>query len=230
VLLAAFVVAALTHALLGLGGRTYSANALVLVKPDRVERSGTNTASAELSDRFVQGQILLLKAPQLLSNILQGRPASDPRPALAVRQVGLTDVVELQVTAADRELAAQVANELAERYVEQDEVQAQEAAEREAVILRRLLSQLDAEATGGSGPATSAAGTEYARLQAQLNELQRAASDPDGARLLTPASPASATTQDARGRNAALAGLLTAGAVTGLLVLRRRRRLLETVA
>lgn len=204
-----------------LAGDRYEAAALLLVRPDPVALGGTENASPEASDRFVQTQVLLLETPEVLAAAVGNGSGSGDDPALAVRQVGLTDVVELRATGESAAEAVDVANRVADYYLDQRRSAVLQRAEQEGAVLEQQLAQLRVDGSAGAGDDSTV--VEAARLRSQLNQLALTAASGRSSVI----SRASSDTAEAVGaplRTALFVGLLSFGLGVGLLLLRQRQK------
>jgi hypothetical protein len=198
----------------------YSASTLVALYQYPAAVGGPEGSSADLRDRFVQGEVIAIGAPELLA---EASGAQADGVSLDVRQVGITDVVEVEVTAPEPSTAVETADRVVELYGVRRKQTFDERARRRATSIQQQIAGLTAQPPPGVDDA-SAVASEYARLTAALNDIRLAAASVEAATVINPATTDGAARTGSSVRRGVLAGLATLLIAVGVVVLRHRSR------
>ncbi len=198
----------------------YRASAVIDLQQDPPALGGTEGASAELRDRFVQGEVIVIQAPDLLA---EARGQEQEGTSLVARQVGITDAVEVEVTAPGASEAVATANRVVELYTSRRSQAFDERAGRRTATLEQQLAALETESPPGADDATAVV-SEYARLTAALNDVRLAAASFEGSTVISAATIHDASRTGSALRRGVLAGLATLVLAIGAVVLLRTSR------
>ena len=233
IILGALVLAA-ASAILSVSRPTrYTASASVLVRPDPPLTDAASTLSADQSDRLLQSQVIVMQA--LEKDRAAAAPASSTSLQTTITQVGLTDVIQVTVSAVKGSAAIQEADGLVDSYVKlqrrnvSNRVQAtiDEANFEITAVNKRLGALADSTGSTQDQAATAALTAEYGRLISVINEVQLTAKGAQTSSVLRRAQDGDLEASSNGRRQAFLAGLLGAAIVVAVLVgwnrLRERR-------
>lgn len=172
---------------------TYTGKAQILLQPTVTAAALSSGSNAQLSPTDVQTQIQIVTATPVVAAVAHDLGVSfADAPKASVKEVGTTNVLEIDASDRSPARAAKVANTYANDYIsfrrQQDSNAYLSAANTLQARVSALTDQVAALQKGGSSSQLSALTTELATYQSQLDQLQTDASlAPSVVELVTPA-------------------------------------------
>jgi uncharacterized protein involved in exopolysaccharide biosynthesis len=155
----------------GLRADVYTANAELLLTPaflsSQLELSDSNSAVQTSVD--VPTDTALLKSAEIHAAVARTIPKA---PAVAIAEVGTTDVVNVSVTAGSARSAAQAANAYATAFVAVRQSQALSALKVATRVVQTLIHTLNLQINSLVNQADAAPDSEQAALRSQIEVLQ----------------------------------------------------------
>jgi uncharacterized protein involved in exopolysaccharide biosynthesis len=208
------------------GGSRYRAETLLEVRADPpVLQDDGSTLSPDEADRYLQTEILAIQSSF-------DRGGLDDDGTLVVQQVGVTDVLALQIEADDGSTAVRLAGEVTDRYIADRAARSSQRTDELTAEVQAQLADVSAQIDllaaappedQSANARRNALSAEYQRLVSTQHELDLARLDAAPVSVISPADDSGAVRTDRPIRSAAFGGVIGVLLSLGGILLWQRR-------
>ncbi len=206
--------------------KSYGANATMQLVSQNVAEGGS---TVELSPTDIATDIQLVQSSGV--EAIVAKYLGQAAPPVSVTEVGLTEVLDIEVSSTNRDFAVRAANEYVSAYIQyttgrfsQQTQQQESALEAQQKSLESEINGIESQiASGGSKNAANSALTTELQVDAaqleqvntSINELELEQTEvPSGALSVVPAAASTVVVSPSRVTDAAIAGLI--GLIVGI--------------